>query len=177
MSILSVAAWAILAVTTALMLAACTTTSAGPNPRAAPARTAAVPAAQQTTSLPAPVPLAEARVSFAPLTGPPQPVADVLAEAVARQSAAHGLALAGFGDPAADYTIKGYLSAEADAAGTRAVYVWDVLDRDLKRLNRVSGAVTAPASAADPWAAVDAATLDELARQSVSALAAWLAAS
>ena len=156
-----------------LVLPACTATTAGPQRAQAPAATAI---AEQAASLPAPVRLAAARVAFAPLAGVPQDVADRLAEAVARQSAAHGLALAPFGDGQADYTIKGYLSAETAADGTRAVYVWDVLDRDLKRLHRISGEAVSPVTAAEPWAAIDRGTLEALARQTIGALAAWMAA-
>lgn len=159
----------------AVVLAGCTATSR--QTFVAPPVAVAAAAPAQTASLPAPVPLSQARIAFAPLTGAPQPVADVLAEAVARQSAEHGIALAPYGDSQADYTIKGYLSAEPAGAITRAVYVWDVLDRNLKRLHRVSGDVTAPVATADPWAALDPAALDELARQSMAALAAWLSPS
>jgi hypothetical protein len=157
-------------------LAACTATTASPGPQRAQLAPAA-PVDGQAASLPAPVRIAEARVAFAPLVGAPQGIADRLAAAVARQSAAHGLALAPFGDPQADYTVKGYLSAETHGAGTRATYVWDVLDRDLKRLHRMSGEAVSPVSADEPWAAIDGGTLEALARQSIGALAAWMGGS
>jgi hypothetical protein len=155
-------------------LTACnTTTTHNAGARSAPAP-ATAPAARQDASLPAPVPLAQARVAFAPLVGAPEAIAARLAEAVARQSVEHGLRLAPFGDGQADSTVKGYLSAETEGGGTRAIYVWDVLDRDLKRLHRVSGEATSPVTAAEPWAAIDGGTLEALARQSIAALAAWM---
>jgi hypothetical protein len=161
-----------IAVTAALSLAACTTTTTHTSgTRSAPAP---APADGQAASLPAPVPLAQARVAFAPLVGAPEGIAERLAEAVARQSVGHGLRLAAFGDGQADYTVKGYLSAETTETGTRAIYVWDVLDRDLKRLHRVSGEAVSPVTADEPWAAIDGGTLEALARRSVAALAAWM---
>ncbi|HEX2257911.1 MAG TPA: hypothetical protein VHG92_14665 [Afifellaceae bacterium] len=164
------AAWPLVMALTAL--AACTATTASPGPQ----RAQLAAAAGETASLPAPVRLAEARVAFAPLVGPPPAIADRLADAVGRQSAAHGLTLAPFGDAQAHYTVKGYLSAETAGEGTRAVYVWDVLDRDLKRLHRVTGEAVSPVTAAGPWAAIDGGTIEELARRSIGALAAWMGA-
>lgn len=49
-----------------------------------------------------------------------------------------------------------------------------MLDRDLKRLHRVSGEAVSPVTADEPWEAIDGGTLEALARQSIGTLAAWM---
>ncbi|MBZ8134883.1 hypothetical protein [Afifella sp. IM 167] len=116
----------------------------------------------------------ETKIAFAPLTGPPQQVADRLAVIVARDAAARGMNLADFRERGSSYTLKGYLSAVDDDGGTLLVYVWDVLSPDLKRLNRISGKIKVGASASDAWSVVDDAALASLSSETLDKLAAWL---
>ena len=135
---------------------------------------AAPPVAPQ--SAPDRTPAADGRFAFAPLTGAPQPVADRLAASIATASLQHNVPLAPFADANGAYLVKGYLSAVTQADTTQAIYVWDVLDGERTRLNRITGSVEVPATAANPWDAIGGATLDQVAAETVGALAAWQAA-
>ena len=121
-------------------------------------------------------PAANGRFAFAPLSGAPQPVADRLAASIATASLQHNVLLAPFADGTSTYIVKGYLSAVTEADATRAIYVWDVLDGERTRLNRITGSVAVPVTADNPWDAIGGATLDRVAAETVSALAAWQAA-
>ena len=135
----------------------------------APAATA--PDRTDATSL-----AASGRFAFAPLTGAPQPAADHLAASIASASVRHNVPLAPFAGAGGAYIVKGYLSAVTEADTTRAIYVWDVLDGARTRLNRITGSVEVPATAANPWDTIGGATLDRVAAETVGALAAWQAA-
>jgi hypothetical protein len=121
-------------------------------------------------------PVANGRFAFAPLTGAPQPVADRLAASIATASLQHNVPLAPFADANGAYIVKGYLSAVTQADTTRAIYVWDILDGARTRLDRITGSVEVPATAANPWDAIGGATLDQVAAETIGALATWQAA-
>jgi hypothetical protein len=121
-------------------------------------------------------PAGDGRFAFAPLTGAPQPVADRLAAAIATASLRLNVPLAPFGEPNGAYIVKGYMSAVTQADTTQAIYVWDVLDSERNRLNRITGTIEIPATADNPWDAIGGATLDKVAAETVGALAAWRAA-
>ena len=140
------------------------TLAAAPPVAAAPDRTDETP------------PVADGRFAFAPLTGAPRPVADRLAASIATASLQHNVPLAPFADANGAYIVKGYLSAVTQAGTTRAIYVWDVLDGARTRLNRITGSVEVPVTADNPWDAIGGATLDQVAAETVGALAAWRAA-
>lgn len=122
------------------------------------------------------LPAANGRFAFAPLTGAPQSVADRLAAAIAAASVEHNVPLAPYADGNGAYIVKGYMSAVTQADTTRAIYVWDVLDGERIRLSRITGSVEVPATADNPWDAIGGATLDQVAAQTIAALAAWRAA-
>ncbi len=121
-------------------------------------------------------PAADGRFAFAPLTGAPQPVADRLAASIAAASLQHNVPLAPFADRNGAYIVKGYLSAVTEAGATRVIYVWDVLDSERTRLNRITGSVAVPATADNPWDVIGGATLDQVAAKTIDALAVWQAA-
>ena len=68
------------------------------------------------------------------------------------------------------------MNAVTETDVTRAIYVWDVLDSERTRLNRITGSVAVPVTADNPWDAIGGATLDRVAAETVGALAAWQAA-
>ncbi len=115
------------------------------------------------------------RLAFAPLTGPPQPVADDLARSFAGAAMARGLVLAPYRRRGSAYVVKGFISVAPGRNKTTAVYIWDVLGPDLKRLHRISGQSTAVTRVQDPWAALGPETLDAIAGATLDELADWLA--
>jgi hypothetical protein len=114
-------------------------------------------------------------IAFAPLSGPPRPVADKLASSFAGASLARGLPLAPYRSRNSAFVVKGFISVASGDDGTTAVYVWDVLDADLKRLHRISGQTTDPAKATDAWNALSQQTLDTIAEATLDQLALWMA--
>ena len=115
-------------------------------------------------------------LAFAPLNGPPQPVADQLAQAFATAAVSRGLTLAPYRRRRSAYVVKGFITVVPGKNGTTAVYVWDVLSPDLKRLHRISGQSTDKQRLDDPWSALSPDTLQSIADDTADRLAIWVAA-
>lgn len=148
----------------ALLLAGCGSTP-GTNSTAERAATApAVPF----------VPLDQAKFAFAPVTGAPASVLTRLSAQLGKEAYAQHVSLIPSGDAAATYVVKGYLSAVGDTSGTILVYVWDIFDTSGRRVHRISGQETsAGGTHADPWAGVDFAATENVARRTISAIVSW----
>ncbi len=129
-----------------------------------------------TTAHSAPGQAAPQAIAFAPLSGPPAPVADRLAASFANASVERGITLAPYRRNRSAFVVKGFMSVVPGEDGTTALYVWDVLSPDLKRLHRITGQTTDPASAGDPWAALSQDSLDAIAGSTLDQLAVWMAA-
>jgi hypothetical protein len=114
------------------------------------------------------------RIAFAPVTGAPSDPVARLNVAIREEAAKRSIVVVQPGDPNADYTLQGYLSAVGGPSGTVLVFVWDIADRNGQRVHRVSGQESSTKGAPDPWAAVDAETLRIVALRTVDAFAAWL---
>ena len=94
---------------------------------------------------------------------------------VAAQAVAHRVGVVPATDPAAVYTVRGYLSAVAEGPNAKLVYVWDVTDRQGTRLHRVTGQEIGGAYRNnDPWTGVGQANINEAARKTMESLAAWV---
>ena len=74
----------------------------------------------------------------------------------------------------AAYLARGYLAAYPSANGAVVMCVWDIFDRERRRVRRLDDYVIAPGAAADPWSLVDDRTLAALAARSAENLAATL---
>lgn len=118
---------------------------------------------------------AKGTLAFAPLNGPPQPVADQLAQAFATAAVSRGLTLAPYRQRRSAYVVKGFISVVPGKNGTTAVYVWDVLSPDLTRLHRISGQSTDQQRMDDPWSALSPDTLQSIADDTADRLAIWVA--
>lgn len=114
-------------------------------------------------------------LAFAPLDGPPQPVADQLAQAFATAAVSRGLTLAPYRQRRSAFVVKGFITVLPGKNGTTAVYVWDILNPDLQRLYRISGQSTDKRQADDPWAALGPETLQSIADNTADKLTSWLA--
>lgn len=118
-----------------------------------------------------------AKVAFSPVIGPP--------DGLGKQMITH---FSEFGDKnrysvipdsrQADYTLRGYVVASREKAGTKVSYIWDVADNSGKRVNRISGEVMAPGqpNAKDPWANVTPALTKSIAESTAATLGTWLPA-
>ena len=75
---------------------------------------------------------------------------------------------------AADYLVRGYLSATAEGDQTAVTYVIDIFDAKKQRTQRIEDAVLVKGAAADPWSVIDDNALAAVAAKSAAGLAAVL---
>ena len=144
------------------IMAGCTTAQFEQNPPANP-------------SVTAPVKGAAAKFAFAPIEGVPVPVLQAMSNALNQQAVANRVNVVPATDPGAVYSVRGYLSAVAEGPNAKLVYVWDVTDRQGTRLHRVTGQEIGGAYRNnDPWTGVGMTNINEAARKTMEALAAWV---
>jgi len=124
---------------------------------------------------PAPiVPADQVTLAFEPFTGMPGNIADELAEDIGTEARNSGLTLVRRVGAQATYRVNGYLSATSDRSSSTVFYVFDIVDANGRRVNRVSGTETTTGSAGDPWASVDSDTLTRIAQRSIAEIQAWI---
>lgn len=116
-------------------------------------------------------------VAFLPVSNAPQSAVTNLARSIREEAQSAALPVVASLEQGASYQVKGYFSALEDGSGTLLVYVWDVLDRNNKRVYRINGQEQSSGRAADPWAAITPDMLSRVARSTVSQLKSWLATS
>jgi len=134
-------------------------------------------AACNTTGQPAPFAMAaqKSTVAFDSIDGPPRPVFDKLVQNLNAEAQERRLALAAR-DGAAAYRVRGYLGAAASPKQNSVSWVWDVYDRDQRRVLRISGEENIAGKHKDVWQAIDDGALRRIARKTVDELAGYLAA-
>ncbi len=117
----------------------------------------------------------KAKVAFAPIIGAPANIATTLTTSLVAAVERQSVPVARTANETADYTVRGYVVAASEKAGTKISYIWDVTDRDGKRAHRITGEEFAPGKGAkDPWSAVDQAMLDRIATNTSTQLAAFV---
>lgn len=136
--------------------------------------TSVTPTAGQVQSTPAPS-TTQIRVALAPLMGTPDNVGrDVgtqLSSAMERQR----ITIAKAGDRA-DYTLRGYMVATRERAGTKVSYIFDLNDPSGKRVNRIQGEEVAQGGdAKSPWSALTPELSQRIADKAASSLSGALA--
>lgn len=137
---------------------------------AAPAQPAAA-APLQTAA--APTAAAAGTVRFLPIIGAPVQAVTPLSRQLGAEARAKGLTIKGANDPASEHILKGYFSAFASEGSVNVVYVWDILDANGGRLHRIQGQETIRSTATDPWAAVPASTMQQIATKTIAQYMAW----
>lgn len=120
-------------------------------------------------------PVSQSRVSVAPVMGAPEAlskqVGDNLGSALQKQRVAVAPAT-----EKADYTLRGYMVATRERAGTKVAYIFDLTDTTGKRLNRIQGEEMAQGGdARDPWSAVTPEISQRISDKAASSLSATLA--
>lgn len=115
----------------------------------------------------------QARFAFAPIAGPATPIGDLM-KSLAAHAAERKVPVVPYGDPAATYIVKGHLSAVGGPNQGSLIYVWDIVDRQDRRIFRVSGQEDTGGGTPDPWVNVRASALSIVATRTVDAIAAWL---
>jgi hypothetical protein len=115
-----------------------------------------------------------ARIQFAPVVGAPGTAAAPLSARLSARAGERGVALLGAGQDGATHVLKGYFSAIADGGETTVIYVWDVMDPAGNRVHRMQGQARS-SSRGGGWEAVEPATMEAIADQTVDQLVVWLA--
>jgi len=135
--------------------------SLGPTP---PAPAAAITPARPTKK----------NVAFAPLIGAPANVSQQLTASMTSAVEKQNVPVIK-GGAKSDYTVRGYVVAAPDQAGTKLSYIWDVTDPSGKRAHRITGEEFVKGRAgSDPWANVSPTVLNGIAQKSATQLAAWV---
>lgn len=124
---------------------------------------------QQVASLPT-----GKAVAFLPVSNAPQSAVTNLAKSIRDAASSSGVPVVASVQDGAQYQVKGYFSALEDGGGTLLVYVWDVLDRNNKRVYRINGQEQSSSRSSDPWGSVSTQMIDRVAQSTVSQLKSWL---
>ncbi len=138
-----------IAMTAALALAACNTTT----------RTVSPTDAEGTA------------IVFESVDGPPRPISARLTRSLDQEATARRLVVVTRGGQAV-YRIRGYLAATPEAGATTIAWAFDVYDAERRRAFRLRGEERAAgsSSAAGSWSAVNDALLQRIATNSVAQL-------
>ena len=117
-----------------------------------------------------------ARIALAPIIGAPETVSKQLVAQLGQTGDKQRITVLGDRDPSGEYTLRGYIVAARDKAGTKISYIWDLADGTGRRVNRITGeeVVAAQPNAKDPWAAVTPAVTQSIADKTIASLATWL---
>lgn len=130
----------------------------------------------QPQQAPTPQP-ASYRVALAPIIGAPESTARQLATLLTQAGERQRVSILSDRDAKGQYTLRGYIVAARDKAGTKISYIWDLTDSAGKRVNRITGEEVAAAApnAKDPWSGVTPVALQNITDRTMGELGKWLA--
>jgi hypothetical protein len=114
-----------------------------------------------------------ATVAFESIDGPPRDVFDRLVQNLNVEAQTRQLAVVSRTDSSA-YRVRGYLVAEGSAKQSAINWIWDVYDGRRQRVLRIAGQQTIRGEHRDAWQALDGATVQKIAQDSMGQLAAFL---
>lgn len=136
----------------------------------------AVPHARPSAPLVKPAtPVKTRTFSVLPFTGVPGNPADDVVSRMVRGSADRAARITLNPTASVDYQLRGHMTAVAGDASGMVIYHFDVYDLNGRHIHRITGQEPSGASTGDPWAGVNASTLDHIAMRTLDALAAWVA--
>lgn len=159
----------VLAITAALALAGCESSTnilGGGQTPGPEASLTAPPATGATTQT--------AKLEIAPVIGAPENISRDLQSQLTSSMERNRISVARAPGGKGEYTLRGYIVAAREKAGSKISYIWDVTDQAGKRANRITGEVFAPGSGADPWASVSPQVIQNIADKTAGQLAASL---
>lgn len=131
----------------------------------------AAPQSQQA-ALP-PAAQATGSIRFLPIIGAPVQAVTPLSRQLGAEARARGLTIKSASDASSEHILKGYFSAFSDSGNVTITYVWDILDASGGRLHRIQGQEVVPSGAQDPWAAVPASVMQQIATKSMAEYVSW----
>lgn len=114
-----------------------------------------------------------ATVAFESIDGPPEAQFRTLVQDLNREAHARRVAVIARDERSA-YRVRGYLAATVERGKTTISWVWDVFDREQRRVLRISGSETAKAGQDRGWKTADDAMMQRIAESSMAKLAAFL---
>lgn len=114
-----------------------------------------------------------ATIRFLPIIGAPVEAVTPLSKQLGAEARAKGLTIKSSADPDSDHILKGYFSALSNGGKTTVTYVWDVLDGSGNRLHRIQGQDEVEGSAANPWGAVPASAMQQIAAETMNQYMSW----
>ncbi|QLF70954.1 hypothetical protein FE840_016155 [Peteryoungia desertarenae] len=149
-------------------------TAQAAQPQSAAQAETSLQAPQQSAALtPAPATTATGSIRFLPIIGAPVQAVTPLSRQLGSEARARGLTIKSASDPSSEHILKGYFSAFGDGGKVNVVYVWDILDANGGRLHRLQGQESFPSNAQDPWAAVPASVMQQIAARSINDYVNW----
>lgn len=134
-----------------------------PNQQPAQSQQAALPPAAQATG----------SIRFLPIIGAPVQAVTPLSRQLGAEARARGLTIKSASDASSEHILKGYFSAFSDGGNVTITYVWDILDASGGRLHRIQGQEVVTSGAQDPWAAVPASVMQQIATKSMAEYVSW----
>ncbi len=112
-------------------------------------------------------------IAFAPVIGAPAKVSSKMNELLVASAGQKNIPVVA--PKEAEYTVRGYLVAAADAKGTKLSYIWDITDKGGKRAKRIQGdELIEGKKGGDPWALVDEPAMQRVAAKTADDLIAWM---
>nr|WP_316655203.1 hypothetical protein [uncultured Gellertiella sp.] len=146
---------------------------------AAPAATLPPPAStapQTQLASVSPAPAAtDQTLRFLPIIGAPLSAVTPLSRQLGAEARSRGITIRGSGDATAKHVLKGYFSCVGGGGTITVTYVWDVLDGNGARLNRIQGQESFPGNATDPWSAVPPSVMQTIATKTMDSYTRWSA--
>lgn len=132
----------------------------------------------QITAPPAAPPAAIqlAKLAIAPPIGAPENVALDLQSQLGSAIERNKVTVAKGPNAKAEYTVRGYVVAAREKAGSKISYIWDVTDQADKKVHRITGEeiAAAPAAGKDPWSSVTPQIVQTIADKTAAQIASWL---
>lgn len=151
------------------------TARAQSQPASQPVRQPTAASSQQASLPPASAAAAGSAgsIRFLPIIGAPVQAVTPLSRQLGAEARARGLTIKSANDSNSEHILKGYFSAFSDGGNVTITYVWDILDNSGARLHRIQGQETIPSGAKDPWAAVPASVMQQIATKSMAEYLQW----
>ncbi len=126
-----------------------------------------------SSNLTSPQPVRSKPIAFAPVIGAPAKVSSKMNELLVASAGQKNIPVVA--PKEAEYTVRGYLVAAADAKGTKLSYIWDITDKGGKRAKRIQGdEMIEGKKGGDPWALVDEPAMQRVATKTAEDLIAWM---
>ena len=115
-------------------------------------------------------------VTFESIDGPPPDVFQRLVRDLNTEAKARQLTVMSRDQDAA-FRVRGYMAAQTKAGQGSITWMWDVYDQERERSVRISGEEKIVGKHRNPWEAMDDATVQRIARNTMDKLGVFLASS